>query len=376
MMIRKLTLSTVAGVLTFVATSSVAPPTVAAERTVARTTRVAPASIDALRLDTPLTRASATVAVDPSLLHSRGAQQVLVRFKSPSVAESGVENPADQVMRREQIRLEQNSFVSRVQRAAPGARVIAEVQGVLNAVVLQADAAAIKQIAADPAVARVSRVIDYKLDLAETVPYITARRLQNLFKGSGIKVAVLDSGIDYTHVEFGGAGTAAAYAAAYGTATTDSRNTTRDGLFPTARVVNGYDFVGESWPHRLASPRTTTRSIAARPRFPAPAGTAPTLPTSSAVLPAWPPRSTSTRSRSAARSRPRAAVSRCCRAWNSLPIRTVTATIPTACTSSTCRSARLMASRSTTTSSRPWKARRSWAYSRSPRRATRATSRM
>ncbi len=179
---------------------------------------------------------------------------MLVRFKSPSVAESGVENPADQVMRREQIRLEQNTFVDRIQRVAPSARVIAEVQGVLNAVVLQADAAAIKQIAADPAVARVSRVIDYKLDLAETVPYITARRLQHQFKGTGIKVGVLDSGIDYTHAAFGGAGTAGAYAAAYGTATTDPRNTTRDGLFPTSRVVNGYDFVGESWPSGPLAP--------------------------------------------------------------------------------------------------------------------------
>lgn len=157
-------------------------------------------------------------------------------------------------MRREQIRLEQNTFVSRIQRAAPSAQVIADVQVVLNAIVLQADAAAIKQIAADPAVARVSRVIDYKLDLAETVPYITARKLQNVNKGKGIKVAVLDSGIDYTHAAFGGAGTAAAYAAAYGTSTADSRNTTRNGLFPTARVVAGHDFVGEVWPNGPLAP--------------------------------------------------------------------------------------------------------------------------
>ena len=64
MMIRKFTLSAVAGVVTFVATSSVAPPTVAAERTVARTARVAPANIERLRLDAPLTRGGATAAVD------------------------------------------------------------------------------------------------------------------------------------------------------------------------------------------------------------------------------------------------------------------------------------------------------------------------
>jgi subtilisin family serine protease len=58
---------------------------------------------------------------------------------------------------------------------------------------------------------------------------------------------VIDSGIDYTHASLGGAGTAAAYAAAWGTSAADARNTTTDGLFPTAKVVGGYDFVGEAW---------------------------------------------------------------------------------------------------------------------------------
>ena len=254
MLIRKFTLSAAAGVLTFVAASSIALPTQAADRAAARTVRTAPASIERLRLATPLTRENARSAIDPVLLRSKGSQQVLVRFRSPSVAESNVTNPADGIMRREEIRIEQNTFVNRVQRLAPGARMIAEVQGVLNAVVLQADSATIRQIAADPSVARVSRVIDYKLDLSETVPYITASKLQRVNKGRGVKVAVLDSGIDYTHAAFGGPGTAAAYAAAYGTSTTDARNTTRDGLFPTARVVQGFDFVGEAWPNGDLAP--------------------------------------------------------------------------------------------------------------------------
>src|SRR5262249_24987583 len=68
------------------------------------------------------------------------------------------------------------------------------------------------------------------------------------FDGSGVRVAVLDTGIDYTHKFFGGPGTAAAYQAAYGTSTADSKNTTTDGLFPTAKVIGGFDFVGEKWP--------------------------------------------------------------------------------------------------------------------------------
>lgn len=66
--------------------------------------------------------------------------------------------------------------------------------------------------------------------------------------GSGIRVAVLDTGIDYTHANLNGPGTKAAYTAAYGSSPSDPRNATTDGLFPTAKVVVGFDFVGETWP--------------------------------------------------------------------------------------------------------------------------------
>jgi subtilisin family serine protease len=93
------------------------------------------------------------------------------------------------------------------------------------------------------------------LDLSETVPYVGGAAAQASGRtGAGVKVAVLDSGIDYTHRNLGGAGTAAAYAAAYGTSTSDPKNTTLDGLFPTAKVVAGYDFVGEDWPNSPEKP--------------------------------------------------------------------------------------------------------------------------
>ncbi len=49
------------------------------------------------------------------------------------------------------------------------------------------------------------------------------------FKGQGIKVGVIDSGVDYDHPDFGGSGT---------DGTTE---------FPTARVAYGYDFVGDDY---------------------------------------------------------------------------------------------------------------------------------
>ena len=87
----------------------------------------------------------------------------------------------------------------------------------LNAVFVEVDASALEAIAADTDVLRVSPVGNYELDLSETVPYIGAAAVQaEGVDGTGVKVAVLDSGIDYTHASLGGDGTLEAYAAAYG----------------------------------------------------------------------------------------------------------------------------------------------------------------
>jgi hypothetical protein len=60
-----------------------------------------------------------------------------------------------------------------------------------------------------------------------------------------VRVAVLDSGIDYTHAELGGPGTLEAYIDAYGEGPASPENKQRDGLFPTDRVVEGYDVLGD-----------------------------------------------------------------------------------------------------------------------------------
>jgi minor extracellular serine protease Vpr len=130
-----------------------------------------------------------------------------------------------------------------------GSRELGSVTKALNALIISIDAAKLKDVSALPGVVSVQPIGDYEMDLSETVPYIGAKALQDSgIDGSGVTVAVLDSGIDYTHQDFGGAGTVAAYTAAYGTTTADPKNTTRDGLFPTSKVIGGWDFVGEMWP--------------------------------------------------------------------------------------------------------------------------------
>jgi len=233
--------------LTLMVGAGALQPALAQDRTAMRSGAL-PASISDLRLAEPLTVQADRSTIDPALQAAQGRQQVLVRLRTPSVAKSNKKSPAAQQQHKAKLKNEQSAFFKRASKAAPGAKMVTSAQMVLNAVVLEVDAESIEDLAADKDVFRVSRVRDYEMDLSETVPYIGAAAVQAAgVDGSGISVAVLDSGIDYTHATLGGAGTLQAYEDAWGTSNADPRNTTTDGLFPTAKVVGGYDFVGEFW---------------------------------------------------------------------------------------------------------------------------------
>ncbi len=211
--------------------------------------RIDPARIDRLRLDTPAQIANPRAVLSPGLEGATGRRQVVIRLREAPVAT--VAEGAAQLAQGERIRQQQDRVVARIRAIDPTATEYARLRIGLNAVIMNVDAAALPTLARDGEISRISAVVNYERDLAETVPYIGATRaVQELaFKGEEVRVAVLDSGIDYTHAKLGGVGTLAAYRAAYGANPSDPRTTTRDGLFPTARVVEGYDFVGEVWPN-------------------------------------------------------------------------------------------------------------------------------
>ncbi len=108
---------------------------------------------------------------------------------------------------------------------------------------------------------------NYELALNETVPWIGATGLQEMgvtgvhdWTGHGLDVAIIDSGIDFTHVKLGGPGTLEAYAQAYCGDPSAIPNPLAPGcnahtlppdpaLFgPGNKVAGGYDWVGELWP--------------------------------------------------------------------------------------------------------------------------------
>ncbi len=131
--------------------------------------------------------------------------------------------------------------------AARGGRVLSQLQSAYNGMRVQirrADAAALATL---PNVVAVRGLQVQTIENAVAVPYIGAPQVwQNLgYKGDNIKVAVIDTGIDYTHANFGGPGTAAAYTQA------DRKDTkpASPALFgPNApKVKGGFDFVGDAY---------------------------------------------------------------------------------------------------------------------------------
>ncbi len=216
--------------------------------------RAMPANIQSLKLSSPMAVSGIDVTALKAAMSARGDNKVIIRLASPSVAEQKVRGKSAQKARKN-LKSEQADLLSEVMALDPNARILGQTQLVLNAVFVELNPSALAALAGNPNVLRIVPVANYELDLSETVPYIGATAVQNSgFDGSGVTVAVLDSGIDYTHANLSGGGTLADYAAAYGANPADPLNTTRDGLFPTTKVVEGYDFVGEAWPGGALAP--------------------------------------------------------------------------------------------------------------------------
>lgn len=218
----------------------------------AAATELASAAQLALPEPVETTDVNARVLSD-SLTGLTGRMNVVVRLSNPAVTEAVAAAGEDAVVAAETQEDVQRAAISQQDTAIawikakdPSATVVAKLQVALNAIIFNVDAAQLATIAEAPGVVSVNRVVDYERDLEETVPWVGGAAVHAKGNtGAGVVVAVLDSGIDYTHYNLFGEGTLEQYAAAY------ADPASRDGLFPTDKVIEGYDFVGEEWPNAV-----------------------------------------------------------------------------------------------------------------------------
>ncbi len=214
-----------------------------------------PQRIEKLKLRTAVTGTIPLSRLAVALRAARGPQQVVVRLSEKTSVDVAASGAVAEKAQYRKARAQQAAFIASAKTVDRSLLVLGRTGRASNVVMLRVDAKALTRLAVDPAVVSINPVRDYQMSLGETVPYVGGKAVQAAgFTGRGVKVAVLDSGIDYTHAAFGGPGTVAAYRAAYGSGPSDPKNTTTDGLFPTARVVGGYDFVGEAWTGGSSSP--------------------------------------------------------------------------------------------------------------------------
>lgn len=143
----------------------------------------------------------------------------------------------------------QIAFVASLRQAQSGVKAVLQANGiqilheyriVFNGFDVVADRAILKQVLSIPGVSHLEPVQIATPELANSVPFILGGKSYDDIgaDGTGITIAVIDTGIDYTHADLGGSGDPADYAS-------NDPTVIEAGTFPTAKVVGGTDLVGE-----------------------------------------------------------------------------------------------------------------------------------
>jgi minor extracellular serine protease Vpr len=151
---------------------------------------------------------------------------------------------------RQQLTAQQDALHGRLANA--GARIVGQMQDAYNGVQVTIAQKNLAKLASLPNVVGVHAVAKFKPANINGVPFVGAPAAWQNFSatGTGVKVASLDTGIDYTHADFGGPGTAAAwdYAFAHSTVDPATDSTLAAEFGPSAaRVKGGTDFVGDDY---------------------------------------------------------------------------------------------------------------------------------
>ncbi|HEX9185748.1 MAG TPA: S8 family serine peptidase, partial [Vicinamibacteria bacterium] len=136
-----------------------------------------------------------------------------------------------------------------------GAREIYRVRRVLNGIAVLAEPRQAAAMRGLPGVKRVRPIEPEVPHNRTSVPFIGAPQVWTAtaevptgLRGRGLKIGIIDTGIDYMHGTFGGTGVLADYQqAATDTGAWTANPRGGPGRFPTAKIAGGWDFAGDDY---------------------------------------------------------------------------------------------------------------------------------
>ncbi|MFK7885786.1 MAG: S8 family serine peptidase [Gammaproteobacteria bacterium] len=176
----------------------------------------------------------------------------LVRLELPSVAQMHIAQT--RTTGRAPARSAQRAHTRQVQRqqdqmsrtlAPVITRELGRLDTALNGIKVLATPDQVAAIRATKGVLDVTRIEQHEIDNAASVAWIGAPQVWETFgDASDITIAIIDTGIDYLHANFGGAGDPDEYAA-------NDKSLIEAGSFPTAKVIGGWDFAGPTYNSRV-----------------------------------------------------------------------------------------------------------------------------
>jgi minor extracellular serine protease Vpr len=193
-------------------------------------------------------------SIDPSRTSS-----VIVEVSGASVAEHEAEarkrgqklSDAEKASIRQELAQKQQAVKERI--AALGGTVLFDYQDAYNGVAAKIAAKDLLALAAAPNVVAIHPARTFERDNTAGVQYIEGNDVwtDTGNTGDGVTVAIIDTGVDYTHANFGGPGTEAAFDDNDGTVI-------EPGTFPTDKVIGGTDLVGDDYDSGSDDPAAAT----------------------------------------------------------------------------------------------------------------------
>ena len=169
---------------------------------------------------------------------------VVVQLETPSLIEymkqvkSSPENMAASTQSSyvQAMKASQKPIITEVEKL--GGNVMGQYTKTINGFMARVPAKEVNAIRALPGVKEVRRAPQHEISLSNSVPLINADDIWNMlpigFTGAGITIAVIDTGIDYTHAMLGGNGNPSQYAA-------NDPTKIEGATFPNAKVIGGYE---------------------------------------------------------------------------------------------------------------------------------------